>query len=267
MTLSRKRIGVQSWCFRDFPERADLIAGVKRCGLERVELCAVHADFTDEASFDSVVREFRSAGIAITGIGVQAFVNDRARERNFFEFARRADADVITADFQPDTAVEAMRTAAELSQEYGIRVAIHNHGGTHWLGGAQMLANVFATTSPAIGLCLDTGWALDAGEDPVELVKRFGERLYALHIKDFVFDRAGKSEDVVVGTGNLNLPRLLAALDDVGFSGSAVIEYELDEKNPVPAISEKARNLNRPPPEGVLNGGGWQAGDPAPGRR
>lgn len=243
MTLSRKRIGVQSWCFREFQKRADLIAGIKRCGLERVELCDVHADFTDEASFDSVVLEFRSAGIAISGIGVQGFVNDRTRERSFFEFARRAGAAVITADFQPDTAVEAMRTASELSQQYGIRVAIHNHGGTHWLGSAQMLAHAFATTSPAIGLCLDTAWALDAGEDPVELVRRFGERLYAVHIKDFVFDRAGKSEDVVVGTGNLDLPKFVAALEGVGFSGSAVIEYELDEKNPVPAINACVRNV------------------------
>lgn len=243
MTLSSKSIGVQSWCFRKFERRADLIAGIKRCGLERVELCGVHADFTGEASFDSVVGEFRSAGITISAIGVQGFANARARERNFFEFARRAGAGVITADFEPDTAVEAMRTASELAQEYGIRVAIHNHGGAHWLGNAQMLDHVFATTMPAIGLCLDTAWALDAGEDPVDLVKRFGERLYAIHIKDVVFDRARNGEDVVVGTGNLDLPKFLAALEQVNFSGSAVIEYELDQENPVPAIGACVRNI------------------------
>jgi inosose dehydratase len=243
MTLTKNDIGVQSWSFREFSTRAELNAGIKKCGLDRVEVCGVHADFADESSFDSVISEFRSAGVAITAIGVQRFANDRDKERKYFEFAKRAGAKVITADFRPDTAVEAMKTATALSEQYGIKLGIHNHGGRHWLGNAQMLAHVFATTSPEIGLCLDTAWAMDANEDPVELVKRFGDRLYAVHIKDFVFDRARGSTDVVVGSGNLDLGKFLAALQEVKFTGSAVIEYELDENNPVPAITSCVKNL------------------------
>ena len=66
----------------------------------------------------------------------------------------------------------------------------------------------------------------------------FGERLYGVHIKDFVFDRAGKPEDVVVGTGNLDLPGLFKAMAEVSFNGSPILEYEGDIENPVPALRQ-----------------------------
>jgi sugar phosphate isomerase/epimerase len=43
---------------------------------------------------------------------------------------------------------------------------------------------------------------------------------------------------VIIGTGNLNLPKLVAGLKQMNFSGPLVIEYEGDEKNPVPALKE-----------------------------
>ena len=38
----------------------------------------------------------------------------------------------------------------------------------------------------------------------------------------------------MVGAGNLDLPGLAAALDDIGFDGSLILEGEVD--NPLPAL-------------------------------
>ena len=65
---------------------------------------------------------------------------------------------------------------------------------------------------------------------------RFGERLYGVHIKDFVFDRSGTPTDVVVGEGNLDLETLQTVLNDGEFDGYIVLEYEGDVKDPVPAL-------------------------------
>jgi sugar phosphate isomerase/epimerase len=43
---------------------------------------------------------------------------------------------------------------------------------------------------------------------------------------------------VIIGTGNLDLPSLMTKLKAIKFSGPLVIEYEGDEKNPVPALKE-----------------------------
>ena len=238
-------LGVQSYCFRGFKENARVAELVRKCGLSRIELCGVHADFADVKSFDGVIETYRKAGVAIISIGVQGFRNEAGSEARFFEFAQRAGAKVITADFALDAIPACYRTAEKLADKYDVNLAIHNHGGRHWLGCAAMLRHVFASTSPRIGLCLDTAWALDSGENPVAMAKEFGSRLYGLHVKDFVFDRARRPQDVVAGDGNLDLKALLGTLKEVGFSGAGVFEYEGDVDNPVPALQRSVAGIQK----------------------
>jgi len=238
MTDVKNALGIQSYCFRHFKENQEVIKRLKSCGVDKIELCGVHANFTDENSFDDVLKQYSDGGVEIVSIGVQGFNDDEATERKFFEFARRANARFMSCSFGIANAPKSIETAEKLATEYGIKLAIHNHGGYDWLGNSAMIGKVFSQTGENIGLCLDTAWALHSGENPLEWVEKFGSRLYGVHIKDFVFDRAGKGEDVVVGTGNLDLPQLLQKLKTVSFNGYAVLEYEGDVENPVPALIE-----------------------------
>jgi len=231
-------LGVQSFCFRGVEKHEDVIARVKECGLSKIELCQKHVDFANESIFESVINLYKKAGVEIVSIGVQGFAADEAKEEKFFKFAKMAGAKFMSASFNVNKVPQAFRVAEKLAGKYGIRLGIHNHGGKHWLGSSEMLRNVFANTNDHIGLCLDTAWALDSREDPLKWVKDFAKRLYGVHVKDFIFDRARKPEDVVVGTGNLNLPALLAALKEVNFDGYFVLEYEGDVNNPAPAVKQ-----------------------------
>jgi sugar phosphate isomerase/epimerase len=233
-----KELGVQSYTFRHFKDNAAMIAKCKESGVRNVELCGIHVDFNDEARFADVVSLYKSQGMKIVSIGVQGMANDPAKERKYFEFVKKAGARFMAVTFDLNSTPACYRTAEKLADEYDIRLAIHNHGGRDWLGCARMLSYVMANTSPRIGLCLDTAWALDSREDPVKMARDFGKRLYGLHVKDFVFDRARKPQDVVVGTGNLNLAALAQTMRDVDFNGYAVLEYEGDVENPAPAVKK-----------------------------
>ena len=74
--------------------------------------------------------------------------------------------------------------------------------------------------------------------DPVAMARRFGNRLYGVHIKDLIFGHARVPEDVVAGTGNLDLRGLLETMQSVDFDGYVVLEYEGNVENPVPALTE-----------------------------
>jgi len=234
--MQSSSLGVQSYCFRGFKDNQQVIQRVKECGLSRIELCGVHVNFAEEKTFDQVIKLYRSQDVAIDSIGVQGLNNNLAAEEKFFDFAKRAGAGFISVSFNPDTVPQSYRTAEKLADKYNVRLAIHNHGGRDWLGCSRILQHVFANTSERIGLCLDTAWALDSGEDPIAMVEKFAKRLYGLHIKDFVFNRARKPEDVIVGSGNLDLKKLSAALNKANFNGYAVLEYEGDVNDPVPAL-------------------------------
>ncbi len=125
-----------------------------------------------------------------------------------------------------------------LAEEYGINIAIHNHGRKIPFGFCWELDRAFQQTSRRIGLCLDTAWALDAREDPLAMAERYADRLYGVHLKDFTFDRAGNPEDVIIGTGNLRLPAFLRTLRAVNFQGYLSLEYEGDENNPLPSVQQ-----------------------------
>ncbi len=234
-------LAVQSYCFRNFKDNRQVAELVKECGLTAIELCAVHADFADPAGFAQVLAVYREAGIRVVSIGVQTLGAEEAAVRPFFECVRMAGARFMSVTFPVDAVPAAYRTAEKLAEEYDVFLGIHNHGGRHWLGSAEMLGSVFRNTGPRIGLCLDTAWAIDSGEDPVALAERFSERLYGLHIKDFLYDDHRRHRDVVVGTGILDLSALFRVLKAREFGGYAALEYEGDVENPAPALAACTR--------------------------
>ncbi len=231
-----QKSAVQSWCFRGFETNQEVAEHTRAIGLAAVELCAKHIDFNNRAGHDAALRTYRDAGVDIVSAGVNTLSDSEPAMRPLFEFVKAAGAGHMSVSFSPESLDESLRLAGKLADEYDIRLGIHNHGGRDWLGNSRMLAHVLSRCSERIGLCLDTAWAMDAGEDPIDMVRRFGARLHAVHIKDFEFDRAGTPRDVVVGSGNLDLGALREALEETGYDGCMIIEYEGDVDNPVPAL-------------------------------
>jgi len=231
-------IGLQSFCLRGFEDNATVADKVKECGLSTIEVCGRHADFSVPAAFKNVIDIYNNRGVRIVSVGVNTLTGEGAHDRAVFECARLAGLRVMSVSFKIDTFDAALRSAAALSEEFQIRLGIHNHGGRHWLGSSEALRWALAKGGSRFGLCLDTAWALQSHEDPLEMTKEFRDRLFLVHIKDFVFDRSGKEEDVIVGTGNLALGRLDQLLAEIGFEGPAILEYEGDVANPLPALKE-----------------------------
>jgi sugar phosphate isomerase/epimerase len=240
--------GVQSYCFRHFKDNARVAAMVREIGLDKIEVCAVHADLADPVSFEKVVATYREAGVSVISIGVQTFTGNPDEEK-FFECAKVAGAGHISCHFQPDSFLKAVPQVREWSRRHDIRVGIHCHGGYNFNGNVETLKYLISLGTPEIGLCIDTAWAMQTGPhhgNPVEWVrKHFPGRVYGIHYKDFVFGKDGAWQDVVVGEGNLDLPELVKALDETGFDGMAVIEYEADVENPVPALTRCVESMRK----------------------
>ena len=68
---------------------------------------------------------------------------------------------------------------------------------------------------------------------------------YSVHLKDFVFDKARKPEDVVVGEGNLDLNKTFTTLKNINFQGRLILEYEGDPADPIPALKQCVEAVNK----------------------
>ena len=231
--------GVQSFCFRHCQDNAEVAQMVKQIGLSKIEVCDVHADFTDLDGWKKIVDTYQAEGVDVVSIGVQTFRGEPVEEK-WLDSARAAGAEHVSAHFTVDTFREAVPLTAKRAADRGLKIGVHCHGGYMFGGQPDVLAHLLELGGEAVGVNLDTAWCMQIGPKhgkPVEWVKdRFPGRVYGVHYKDFVFDPNGKWNDVIVGQGNLDLPALIGALDETGFDGMAVIEYEADVENPVPAL-------------------------------
>lgn len=244
MPLSTARdVGVQSWSFRESKTLPELIAQLKAVGVTKTELCGVHCNFDDAAAHQPVVDQLKAAGIQVVSIGVQTFTGDTKKERQWFEFAKKAGAKHISAHFQVGTFREAVASTRALCEAYGIRVGIHCHGGYMFGGSLDIINHLIELGQGQIGINIDTAWCMQAHGNPIDWVKKLTGKVYGVHYKDFVFDRAGQWSETVAGEGNLDLPGFVKALDDAAFDGMAVIEYEGDPKNPVPPIAKAVQKI------------------------
>lgn len=234
-------VGIQSWCFRGLNGNKGVIAALKECNIGRLEICGIHVDAADKHQVEEVIGLYKDNNISFNSFGIDLFPNDEAKVKPLFEFAKKTGISALGADPDPD----AFGLLESLCNEYSVKLAIHNHGRHHRYGKTSQLKEVFGRTSKNIGLCLDTGWALDAGEDPVRMVDEFSGRLYGIHFKDFNFNESGAVLETLLGEGMLDLEGLAAALKKTGFKGFATIEYEGDEDNPVPGIKKCIENISK----------------------
>jgi sugar phosphate isomerase/epimerase len=130
-----------------------------------------------------------------------------------------------TAEAIKDTASQ-LNAAAEKAAEHGLRVGYHNHwweleakvDGRH---GLEVLADHLA---PEVVLEVDTYWAYAGGADVPALLRRLGDRVVALHVKDGDGSTDTKKQ-VAVGSGSLPV------WDFIDVAPDALRVVELDDSS------------------------------------
>ena len=234
-------LGCQSWCYRAFKGTSTIAGMLRESGLDTLEICDAHINFFDREQWKKTVEEIRAEGIKISACGICGMNTNEDAMRSLFEFGKEMGLKALGAD--PDK--DALPLIEKLCDEYGIKIAIHNHGKYHRFGFEEQLDEYFAMSSKNIGLLLDTGWALDSKIDPIKMIHKYKDRLYGVHLKDFTFDEHGEPEETVVGTGELDVAGVLNALREVGFNGYISLEYEGDTSDPVPRITACVENVKK----------------------
>lgn len=81
---------------------------------------------------------------------------------------------------------EMFNAYGEAAGSYGIRFHYHNHAHEFMtMDGCPVLDLMMKNTdADKVGLELDTFWAMRAGADPLELIRKYGDRITLLHQKD-----------------------------------------------------------------------------------
>ena len=112
-----------------------------------------------------------------------------------------------------------------LKEKYGLTFVYHNHGFEFepYNDGTLYDLLVLQTNPQYVSFELDIFWAFYPGQDPVGLLKKYGSRYKLMHLKDFkkgvkggLSASAQPDDNVILGTGQINIPAVLKAAKQAG---------------------------------------------------
>lgn len=125
-----------------------------------------------------------------------------------------------------------------LKEQYGLGFIYHNHGFEFQPYQDATLYDLIVTkTDPRyVSFEMDILWAFYPGQDPAQLIHKYGKRYKALHLKDLRKGVKGDlsgggpaDNDVALGTGQIDLPAVVKAAKAAGIRHY----YIEDESNAV----------------------------------
>lgn len=130
-----------------------------------------------------------------------------------------------------------VQQAADRCRDAGFEPAFHHHLGTY-VETPEDVERLLELTD--VQLCLDTGHLLLAGGDPVTALRDWAGRVGHVHVKDgdrAILARAladgvdlrelmGRGGFAPLGEGELDLPGVVRALDEIGYTGWVIIEQD-----------------------------------------
>jgi sugar phosphate isomerase/epimerase len=231
------RMGAQSYSFRHF-NTYDALTMLGGIGLKNMEFCSVHFPPAPEnEKFLEAKQYIEKAGVTVPSFGVESFTSSEEASRVKFDFGKILGLEVLTADPDPD----AFDLLDKLTEEYNIKIAIHNHGPRARYNKAEDTLKACEGHSAMIGACVDTGHVIRSGEKPHEVLEALGSRVISMHLKDWVHEE----DEQILGEGDMDLVAVAKTLKKIEFTGPIMLEFELDKENPVPGMLKGLENWKK----------------------
>jgi inosose dehydratase len=226
-------IGIAGYTFAKF-DLAHSIAIMKRVNVQYVSVKDFHLPLNSTPEkIQEVLRQFADAGIKVYTVGV-IYMKTKEAVDETFAYAQKVGVPMIVGVPNP----ELLDHTEEKVKATGIKIAIHNHGPEDKLyPGAKNVYDLIKNRDQRMGICLDIGHAIRAGEEPGKAIRTYKNRIFDLHIKD-VSLAAKDGKAMEVGRGVIDFPGLVKALRKTQYRGVCSIEFEKDMTDPLAGIAE-----------------------------
>lgn len=118
------------------------------------------------SDFDKIVADCKTLGCNFLRIGMLPMTCMGSKEK-VIDFVTRADA------------------MAEKLKEHGIELYYHNHHIEFQKFDGKYLLDIIRDTTKHMGFELDVHWVQRGGENPIEYIKKYKDRVTLLHLKDY----------------------------------------------------------------------------------
>lgn len=180
-----------------------------------LEVVTTHRSFDDFVNnLDEIIDYNRTLGCELCGVG--SMPGDY-----------RNDAEGVSKF------IAEMNEAAAKLREAGMYFGYHNHAFEFMkIDGKFIMDRLIEESDPEnVKFIVDTYWLQYGGVNPVDFIKKLGERAMAIHFKDFKIAPGSKIEIAEVGEGNLDWDAIITACEEAGAKW-ALVEQDICQRDP-----------------------------------
>jgi len=224
--MKLSQVGVQLYTVRDHLKDpstfASTIERLKAIGYRAVEL--VHSETVNDQQIAEICG---SAGVAVAAAHIPGEVilerPDSVVEKlkivgaqiGVYAFPRGVD---FGSRLEVERLADGLEQSAAFLKREGLTLAYHNHAMEFARIGKDIAYDVIRSRAPGLAFEVDPYWVQYGGMNPERWVRNLGDKLVALHLKDFgVASRHGEAPFMTeVGQGNLDFRTLLADAESAG---------------------------------------------------
>ncbi len=233
----------------------EAVAAAARLGVQGMQMYAVSGDTSPEALDAAKRRELRKMVEEGYGLRFSALCGDMGRgftdpelnpmlverSKRIVDLALDLGTNIVTThigvvpeDVNHPT-FEIMAKACRELAEYADSVGAHFAVETGPESAAVLCRFLDSLNSKGVSVNLDpANLVMVAGDDPVQAVYTLKDYIVHTHAKDGVMLPRNNPEDppyqeLPLGTGGVDFPAYLRALDDIGYRGFLTIEREVGE--------------------------------------
>jgi sugar phosphate isomerase/epimerase len=273
------RIGVQAMMLKDeFAEQGpfETLRRVRDIGYRAVEVSQIPMTAANVAELRRAVDEL-GMDIAALSASLTARPGGESLTDDFDKIvadAKRLDATMIRIGMLPIEAMASLdalldfcdrsNEAARRLADHGIRLYYHNHHVEFAKHEGRYLLDVIADHAPDMGLEIDVHWVQRGGLDPVTTLRRYGQRVAMVHLKDyrigtlpseavtalaagdsaaFMTAFTGVVQFAEVGEGNLDFAAIVPASLEIGAEYLLVEQDERYGRSPLDCLTTSHDNL------------------------
>lgn len=138
---------------------------------------------------------------------------------------------------------EGLLEAASAAERLGVRLLVEPEPGMIIERSSEFETFMRGVDSGAVGLNFDLGHFFCVGEDPAQLIRRFGRRIEHVHLEDIAANR--EHYHLPPGRGAIDFRAVASALAESGYDGWVTIELYPFQEDPE-AVAREAYGKIRP---------------------
>ena len=218
-----KRVGIQLYSLRD-DAKVNLertIAAIAAAGYHDVELLGSMNNFDTPPAQLRQVLDRNGLRAPSTHVGGNV-VDNLTRNLDDAQTLGHTYITVASLPIQSPRKLDDYRRwadrlneAGRITRQRGVWMAFHNHANDFEVLDGQVAYDVFVerTDPSVVRHQLDTGNVAMSGRDPMDYMKKFGERYWSFHIKDV--SSLGAKSDTELGIGVIDFKKLFASIERI----------------------------------------------------